>query len=163
VLWPDLDYLVIDLPPGTGDVQLTLVQTVPVTGAVLVTTPQSVALDDAIKAMNMFLLPNVNVPILGVAENMSWFTPEELPDNKYFIFGQGGGEKLAQSSESVLLGQIPIVMSVREGGDKGRPVILDEGNIAGEALQQIAKGVVEQLNVRLATKDPTKRVEIKNF
>ncbi|MEO1436956.1 MAG: Mrp/NBP35 family ATP-binding protein [Bacteroidota bacterium] len=163
VLWPDLDYLVIDLPPGTGDVQLTLVQTVPVTGAVLVTTPQSVALDDAIKAMNMFLLPNVNVPILGVAENMSWFTPEELPDNKYFIFGQGGGEKLAQSSESVLLGQIPIVMSVREGGDQGRPVILDEGNIAGEALQQIAKGVVEQLNVRLATKDPTKRVEIKNF
>lgn len=91
-LWPELDYLVIDLPPGTGDIQLTLVQTIPVTGAVMVTTPQEVAVIDAIKAMNMFLLPNIQVPIVGVVENMSWFTPKELPDNKYYIFGQGGGK-----------------------------------------------------------------------
>ena len=92
-VWPELDYLIIDLPPGTGDIQLTLVQTVPVTGAIIVTTPQEVAVADALKAMNMFLLPSVNVPILGVVENMSWFTPKELPDNKYFLFGKGGGEK----------------------------------------------------------------------
>lgn len=161
VLWPDLDYLVVDLPPGTGDVQLTLVQTVPVTGVVMVTTPQTVALDDAIKAKNMFLLPNVNVPILGVAENMSWFTPQELPDNKYFIFGEGGGQKLADESETVLLGQVPIVMSVREGGDAGKPVILESGNIAGQAFQGIAAATLEQLKIRLESKDPTQRVQIK--
>ena len=98
VVWPDLDYLVVDLPPGTGDIQLTLVQTVPVTGAVMVTTPQQVAVADAVKAMNMFLLPSVNVPILGVVENMAWFTPEDMPDRKYYLFGEGGGKRLAEMS-----------------------------------------------------------------
>lgn len=114
-LWPELDYLIIDLPPGTGDVQLTLVQTVAVTGAVMVTTPQEVSLADAVKGMNMFRLPNVNVPILGVVENMAWFTPAELPNNKYYIFGQGGGKQLAKEANSVLLGQIPLVQAIREG------------------------------------------------
>ena len=116
-LWPSLDYLVVDLPPGTGDIQLTLVQTVPVTGTVIVTTPQEVATVDAVKAMNMFLLPSVNVPILGVIENMSWFTPKELPENKYYIFGEGGGKKMAKLSNSVLLGQVPLVQGIRESGD----------------------------------------------
>src|SRR5690606_7221920 len=116
-LWPELDYLIVDLPPGTGDIQLTLVQTVPLTGAVIVTTPQEVAVVDAVKAMNMFLLDAVNVPILGVVENMSWFTPAELPDHKYLLFGSGGGEKLARIGETPLLAQLPLVQSVREAGD----------------------------------------------
>ncbi len=146
VLWPELDFLVVDLPPGTGDVQLTLVQTVPVTGVVIVTTPQDVALADAIKAVNMFLLPQINVPILGVVENMSWFTPAELPDNKYFIFGQGGGKKLARESNSVLLGQIPLVQSVREGGDKGVPAMLQKDSpMVAEAFLGMAKNVLRQV------------------
>lgn len=147
-LWPDLDYLVIDLPPGTGDIQLTLVQTVPLTGAVIVTTPQEVAVIDAIKAMNMFLLPNVNVPILGIVENMSWFTPTELPDNKYFIFGEGGGKRLAKMSDSVLLGQIPLVQGVREGGDAGVPAILQTEGIIGETFQMMARNVMRQVALR---------------
>lgn len=120
-MWPELDYLLIDLPPGTGDIQLTLVQTVSVTGAVIVTTPQQVSAIDAVKAMNMFLLENVRVPILGIVENMAWFTPAELPDNKYFIFGEGAGKTLAEKSESVVLGQIPLVQGIRESGDNGTP------------------------------------------
>ncbi|TNE60440.1 MAG: iron-sulfur cluster carrier protein ApbC, partial [Bacteroidetes bacterium] len=140
VLWNELDFLIVDLPPGTGDVQLTLVQTVPVTGVVLVTTPQQVAIADALKAMNMFLLPQINVPILGVVENMSWFTPEELPENKYFIFGQGGGKTLAQASKSVLLGQIPLVQGIREGGDSGKPAVLDEPpGITAKAFLTVAE------------------------
>ncbi len=108
-LWPPLDYLIIDLPPGTGDIQLTLVQTIKLTGVVLVTTPQDVAVADAVKALNMFLLPNVNVPVLGVVENMSWFTPAELPESRYLIFGEGGGKKLAKVAQSVLLGKLPLV------------------------------------------------------
>ncbi|MBL7827617.1 MAG: Mrp/NBP35 family ATP-binding protein [Saprospiraceae bacterium] len=147
VLWPELDFLIVDLPPGTGDVQLTLVQTVPVTGAILVTTPQDVALADAVKAMNMFLLDQINVPILGVVENMAWFTPAELPDHKYYIFGQGGGKKLARMSNSVLLGQIPIVQSVREGGDNGVPVIEQDGNVVAEAFLDVAKNTLRQVAV----------------
>ncbi len=160
VVWPELDYLVIDLPPGTGDVQLTLVQTVPVTGAIIVTTPQDVALSDAIKAMNMFLLPSVNVPILGVVENMSWFTPVELPNNKYYIFGQGGGKKLAKKSNSVLLGQVPIVQSIRESGDAGKPVILEEKNPAAEAFLKVAKSTVQQLAIRHEYLPPTEVVQM---
>ncbi len=146
VLWPELDFLIVDLPPGTGDVQLTLVQTVPVTGAVIVTTPQDVALADAVKAVNMFLLDQINVPILGVVENMSWFTPAELPDNKYFIFGQGGGKKLARESKTVLLGQIPLVQSVREGGDAGMPAILQKDNpLVANAFLEVAKNVLRQV------------------
>lgn len=147
-LWGELDYLVVDLPPGTGDVQLSLVQTVPVTGVVMVTTPQEVALIDAIKGMNMFRLPQVNVPILGVVENMSWFTPEELPDNKYYIFGKGGGKKLAQMSESILLGQVPIVMGIREAGDMGKPVILHHEPQTHRAFMTIAQNVARQVAMR---------------
>lgn len=159
-LWPDLDFLVVDLPPGTGDVQLTLVQTVPVTGAVMVTTPQEVAVADAIKAMNMFLMPSVNVPILGVIENMAWFTPAELPENKYFLFGKGGGEKLVQFSESNLLGQIPIVQSIREGGDSGKPVVLDDNHPVAAIFMEIARNTITQLNKRNETMDPTQRVQV---
>jgi len=145
VLWPELDFLIVDLPPGTGDVQLTLVQTVPVSGAVIVTTPQDVALADAIKAVNMFLLPSINVPILGVVENMAWFTPAELPENRYYIFGQGGGKKLAKESNSVLLGQIPLVQSVREGGDSGNPAMLQQNSPVADAFFEVAKSVLRQV------------------
>jgi ATPases involved in chromosome partitioning len=147
VLWPELDFLVVDLPPGTGDVQLTLVQTVPVTGAVLVTTPQEVALADAVKAMSMFMLPQIAVPILGVVENMSWFTPAELPNNKYYLFGEGGGKKLAKESQSMLLGQIPLVQGVREGGDTGMPAILQTNNPAADAFFEVSKNVLRQIAV----------------
>lgn len=159
-LWPQLDYLVIDLPPGTGDIQLSLVQTVPVTGAVMVTTPQEVAVVDAVKAMNMFLLPSVNVPIVGVVENMSWFTPKELPDNKYYLFGEGGGKKLAKASKSVLLGQVPIVQGIREGGDEGKPVVTQKDNPSARAFMDIAQNVVRQVAVRNEVLGPTQRVNI---
>jgi ATP-binding protein involved in chromosome partitioning len=160
VLWEPLDFMIVDLPPGTGDVQLTLVQTVPVTGVVLVTTPQEVALADAIKAMNMFLLPQINVPILGVVENMSWFTPAELPDNKYFIFGEGGGKKLAKYSRSVLLGQIPMVQSIREGGDDGHPAVLHTDSIVSEAFLEVAKNTLRQIGVRNELMEPTRIVKM---
>ncbi len=161
-LWPDLDFLVIDLPPGTGDIQLTLVQTVPITGAIMVTTPQEVAVIDAVKALNMFLLPNVNVPILGVVENMSWFTPAELPDNKYYIFGKGGGKQLADYAEAPLLGQIPLVQSVREAGDNGTPVATNADNLIFQNFKALAQNTAESVNKRNAEKAPTKIVEIKN-
>ncbi len=159
-LWPELDYLIIDLPPGTGDVQLTLVQMIPVTGVVMVTTPQKVALIDAVKAMNMFLMPNVAVPIVGVVENMSWFTPEELPDNKYFIFGQGGGKSLAAQSNSVLLGQIPLVQSVREAGDSGAPISLKKGHPSQIAFENVAKNLMRQVYIRNETLEPTRIVKM---
>jgi ATP-binding protein involved in chromosome partitioning len=160
VVWPDLDYLIVDLPPGTGDIQLTLVQTVPVTGAVMVTTPQEVAVVDAVKAMNMFLLPSVNVPILGVVENMAWFTPEDLPERKYFLFGEGGGKKLAQMAETVLLGQVPIVQGIREGGDSGKPIVSNPQSIVSQAFMKIAENTARQVAVRNEFKDPTKIVHV---
>jgi ATP-binding protein involved in chromosome partitioning len=160
-LWPQLDYLVIDLPPGTGDVQLTLVQTVPVTGVVMVTTPQDVALADAIKGMNMFRLPNVNVPILGIVENMAWFTPKELPNNKYFIFGEGGGKILAKESNSVLLGQVPLVQGIREGGDSGLPAILGDDVQTKEAFMKIAENTLRQIAIRNESFEATKVVQMK--
>jgi ATP-binding protein involved in chromosome partitioning len=159
-IWPELDYLLIDLPPGTGDIQLTLVQSVPVTGAIMVTTPQEVAVADAIKALNMFLNPTINVPILGVVENMSWFTPEELPDNKYLIFGEGGGEKLAEFGKTELLGQVPIIMSVRSGGDNGKPVASDDDSAAGKVFKDMAKNVIKQVALRNQSQDPTEMVKI---
>lgn len=162
-VWPALDYLIIDLPPGTGDVQLTLVQTVPLTGAVMVTTPQEVAFADAVKAMNMFLLPNINVPILGVVENMAWFTPAELPNNKYYIFGQGAGEQLAKESESRLLGQIPIVQGIREAGDAGRPAVLNEEDaITREAFLAMAKNVLQAVAFRNENQTPTQTVQMES-
>ncbi|CAH1000427.1 Iron-sulfur cluster carrier protein [Neolewinella maritima] len=162
-IWPPLDYLIVDLPPGTGDVQLTLVQVVSVTGAVMVTTPQEVALADAVKAMNMFFLESVNVPVLGVVENMAYFTPAELPDNKYYIFGKGGGKTLAKKSNSMLLGQIPLVQSIREGGDSGTPAVLDKENEAvREAWLNVARNVARQTALRNEMMGPTARVEMKN-
>lgn len=160
VLWPPLDFLIVDLPPGTGDVQLSLVQTVPVTGAVMVTTPQEVALADAIKAMNMFFLPNVNVPVLGVVENMAWFTPAELPNNKYHIFGEGGGKKLALQSKSVLLGQLPLVQSIREAGDEGKPAVVKENHPGKSYFINIAKRTLEQVAIRHEYLEPTKIVDV---
>jgi ATP-binding protein involved in chromosome partitioning len=162
VLWPPLDYLIVDLPPGTGDIQLTLVQTVPVTGAILVTTPQEVAVIDAVKAMNMFLMPSVNVPIIGVIENMAWFTPEELPNNKYYLFGQGGGKKLAQIGHTALLGQVPLVQGIRESGDAGKPAILTNNHIVSDAFFEIAKSTARQIAVRNETMAPTQVVAIQN-
>ena len=161
VLWPPLDFLIVDLPPGTGDVQLSLVQTVPVTGAVMVTTPQEVALADAVKAMNMFALPNVNVPVLGVVENMSWFTPAELPDNKYHIFGEGGGKKLALQSKSVLLGQLPLVQRIRESGDNGEPAVVAKDHPGKPFFLEIAKRTLQQVAIRHEYLEPTKIVEVK--
>jgi len=160
VVWDALDFLIVDLPPGTGDIQLTLVQTVPVTGVVLVTTPQDVALADAIKAMHMFQLPQINVPILGVVENMSWFTPAELPGNKYFIFGEGGGKKLALASHSVLLGQVPLVQGIREGGDSGFPAVLAEDGMLSDAFLEVAKNTLRQVGVRNEMVEPTKVVKM---
>lgn len=160
-IWPELDYIVIDLPPGTGDVQLTLVQTIPITGAVMVTTPQEVAIADAIKAMNMFLLDNVNVPILGVVENMSWFTPKELPNNKYFLFGEGGGKRLAKMSRSMLLGQIPIVQGIREAGDNGTPAILQTDSIVKNAFMNVTQNTLRQVAMRNEMLPPTQIVGVK--
>lgn len=159
-IWPPLDYLIVDLPPGTGDIQLSLVQTVPVTGAVMVTTPQEVAVIDAVKAMNMFLLPSVNVPIVGVVENMSWFTPEELPDNKYFIFGEGGGKRLARMAQTVLLGQIPLVQGIREAGDKGSPAVVGKASPTSEAFMEVARNVARQVALRNETLAPTQIVNV---
>jgi ATP-binding protein involved in chromosome partitioning len=161
VLWPDLDFLVIDLPPGTGDIQLTLVQTLSITGAVMVTTPQKMSIIDAVKAANMFRLDHINVPILGVVENMSWFTPEELPDNKYYLFGQDGGKELAKHCRTVLLGQLPLVQSVREHGDEGVPEILDENSSLQTRLMDVTDKLLVQLAERLTSLPPTQKVEIK--
>jgi ATP-binding protein involved in chromosome partitioning len=160
-IWPELDYLIIDLPPGTGDVQLTLVQTIPVTGAVMVTTPQHVAVIDAVKAMNMFLLPHVQVPIIGVLENMSWFTPAELPDHKYFLFGEGGGKTLAQKANTVLLGQIPLVQGVREGGDSGVPCVAVDGHPGRSYFLKAAEKLVQQVHIRNESLEPTRIVNMK--
>ncbi|HPI54522.1 MAG TPA: Mrp/NBP35 family ATP-binding protein [Chitinophagaceae bacterium] len=160
VMWGELDYLIIDLPPGTGDIHLTMVQTIPVTGAVIVTTPQEVALADAKKAIMMFDGPQIKVPILGIVENMAYFTPAELPNNKYYIFGQGGGERLADLFEIPYLGAIPITMSIREGGDEGKPAIQFGDPIAMEAIEHIAQQIARNVSMRNANLAPTKVVDI---
>ena len=143
--WGKPDFFLIDLPPGTGDVHLTIVQELPVTGAVIVSTPQEVALADAVKGINMFQNDKVNVPILGLVENMAWFTPEELPDHRYYIFGNGGCKALAEREGIRLLGQIPIVQGIREGGDNGQPVVVNENSITGKAFMELAQNLVEAL------------------
>ncbi|HEY8511638.1 MAG TPA: Mrp/NBP35 family ATP-binding protein [Cyclobacteriaceae bacterium] len=147
--WGELDYLLIDLPPGTSDIHLTLVQTVPVTGAVIVTTPQKVAVADANKAVAMFRQPQINVPVLGIVENMAWFTPEELPDNRYYIFGRDGGKNLSEKYGVPLLGQIPLVQGVRESGDSGLPSVLKEGP-AQAAFTALAESLARQIAIRNA-------------
>lgn len=158
--WGDLDYLLIDLPPGTSDIHLTLVQTVPVTGAVIVTTPQKVALADANKGLAMFKQPQINVPVLGVIENMAYFTPEELPDNRYYIFGKDGGKNLAEKYGIPLLGQIPLVQGIRESGDSGLPAVM-KGGITGEAFSTLAETLARHIAIRNANFTQTKRVELK--
>ena len=157
--WGELDYLLIDLPPGTSDIHLTLVQTVPVTGAVIVTTPQKVALADARRGLQMFNQGGIEVPILGIVENMAYFTPEELPENKYYIFGEGGGKALAKEKELPFLGEIPIVQSIRESGDSGHPAALKDG-ILGDSFKALAENMASQVAIRNATKDKTKIVEV---
>lgn len=160
VEWGELDYLLIDLPPGTSDIHLTMVQTVPVTGAVIVTTPQKVALADASKGLSMFKQPQINVPVLGVVENMAYFTPEELPDNKYYLFGKEGGRKLAEKYQVPFLGEIPIVQSIRESGDTGFPAVLKNG-ITKNAYMNLAEAVARQIAIRNASAKKTEIVEIK--
>lgn len=160
--WGELDYLLIDLPPGTGDIHLTLVQALPLTGAVIVSTPQNIALADARKGVNMFKLDTINVPVLGIIENMAWFTPEELPDNKYFIFGKEGAKDLAAQLQVPLLGQIPLVQSVRESGDVGRPAVLQETTPIALALRETARKVAEQVEWTKKNMEPTKIVEVQN-
>lgn len=158
--WGELDYLLIDLPPGTSDIHLTLVQTIPVTGAIIVTTPQKVALADAQKALSMFAQPQINVPVLGVVENMAYFTPEELPENKYYIFGQGGGKELAEKNNVGYLGQIPLVQGIRESGDEGKPAVMKDDITAG-AFKKFAETVAQQIAIRNAGAEATKKVELK--
>jgi ATP-binding protein involved in chromosome partitioning len=158
--WGELDYLLIDLPPGTSDIHLTMVQTVPVTGAVIVTTPQKVALADANKGLAMFKQPQINVPVLGVVENMAYFTPEELPENRYYIFGKDGGKNLSEKHNVPLLGQIPLVQSIRESGDSGLPAALKPGP-TGEAFHQLARALARQIAIRNANFVSTQKVELK--
>lgn len=157
--WGELDYMIVDLPPGTGDIHLTLVSAVPVTGAIIVSTPQDIALADAIKGVDMFRMESVNVPILGLVENMAYFTPEELPDNKYYIFGKHGCKKLAEKLNVAFLGEIPIVQSIREGGDNGFPAALDTTSPSGIAFENLAAQVAQQVAIRNATIAPTKPIQ----
>ena len=158
--WGELDYVVIDMPPGTGDIHLTLVQQLPVTGVVIVTTPQEMALADARKSLDLYTGDKVNVPVIGIVENMAWFTPAELPENKYYIFGNGGGERLANEADVPLLGRIPIVQSICDGGEVGQPVALKDGTIESNAFNELASEVARQVALRNASIPPTRRVEI---
>jgi ATP-binding protein involved in chromosome partitioning len=148
--WGPLDYLIIDMPPGTGDIHLTLMQTVPVTGVVIVTTPQAVALADAKKGIAMFGQAQINVPIIGLAENMAYFTPTELPDNKYYLFGKEGGKKLAEEYDLAFLGQIPLVQSIRVGGDEGVPAMMGTDEISKQAFRNITAQAVRNIAIRNA-------------
>lgn len=150
VQWGELDYLIIDMPPGTGDIHLTLMQTAPVTGVVVVTTPQDVALADAKKGIAMFGQAQMNVPIIGLVENMSYFTPAELPDHKYYIFGKEGGKRLAEEYDLPFLGQIPLVQSIREGGDIGVPIMMSDDEITKSAFAEFAGAVARSVSMRNA-------------
>jgi ATP-binding protein involved in chromosome partitioning len=157
--WGKLDYLLFDMPPGTSDIHLTLVQEVSVTGAIVISTPQEVALADAIKGIAMFRSDKIDVPVLGLVENMSWFTPAELPENKYYIFGKDGCRKLAEKMDVPLLGQIPLVQSIREGSDNGEPVALND-SVSGNAFMALAAEVVRKVELRNTEHAPTKKVQI---
>jgi ATP-binding protein involved in chromosome partitioning len=160
VYWEELDYLVIDMPPGTGDIHLTLVQTVPVTGAIIVTTPQDVALADARKAIAMFGQAQIKVPIIGLVENMAWFTPAELPNNRYYIFGKEGGRKMADQYDIPFLGEIPLVQGIREGGDKGVPIMAGDDAITKKAFIDFAGQAVRGISMRKANMEATKVLEV---
>ena len=160
--WGELDYLIIDSPPGTSDIHLTLVQEMSITGAIIVSTPQKVAIADALKGIRMFTGKQINVPVLGLIENMAWFTPEELPNNKYYLFGKDGCNTLAQNENITLLGQIPIVQNVREGGDTGNPAALNENSIIGKVFKDLATNVIKVIEERNRNFEPTQKVEIKH-
>jgi ATP-binding protein involved in chromosome partitioning len=157
--WGQLDYLLVDLPPGTSDIHLTLVQEVPVTGAIVISTPQEVAIADAIKGIAMFRSNKIEVPVLGLVENMSWFTPAELPDNRYYIFGKEGCRKLAEKMDVPLLGQIPLVQSICEGSDNGEPVALGD-SITGNAFMALAEELIKSVDQRNRDKGPTVKLQI---
>jgi ATP-binding protein involved in chromosome partitioning len=158
--WGELDYLLIDLPPGTSDIHLTLVQTLAITGAIIVSTPQEVALADAIKGIAMFNSDAIKVPVLGLVENMAWFTPAELPENKYYIFGKDGCKRLSEKTGLPLLGQIPIVQSICESGDNGIPSALDTSSTLGTAFRNLAASVITQVDIRNKNVEPTKKVNV---
>ncbi len=158
--WGELDFMIIDLPPGTGDIHLSLVQAVPVTGSVIVSTPQHVALADARKGVGMFRVENIQVPVLGMVENMAYFSPDELPDNKYYIFGKDGVKHLSKELEVPFLGEIPIVQSIRESGDVGRPAILQENTAVSKAFEDMARRTVEELVKRNEDMPPTEVTRI---
>jgi len=158
--WGELDFLLIDLPPGTGDVHLSIVQALPINGALIVSTPQNIALADAKKGVAMFQQESINVPVLGIVENMSYFTPEELPNNKYYIFGQDGAKNLAEDIQTKFLGEVPLVQSIREAGDVGRPVALQEGTLLEKSFHDITKEMVSELLKRNKNLPPTEVVRI---
>ncbi len=158
--WGDLDYLVVDMPPGTGDIHLTMVQTVPVTGVIVVTTPQTIALADAKKGIAMFGQAQLKVPVIGLVENMSYFTPAELPNNKYYLFGKDGGKNLAEDLDIPFLGQIPIVQSIREGGDIGIPAMVGDDAITQKAFMDFAANAVRGIAMRNANLEPTQIQEV---
>jgi len=158
--WGELDYLFIDLPPGTGDIHLTMVQELPVTGAIIVSTPQNIALADVIKGINMFKSEKINVPLLGLIENMAWFSPAELPESKYYLFGKEGCKKLAEEMGIPLLGQIPIVQSICEDGDAGKPTAMNPFSMEGKAFAILAENLIHEIEKRNVILPPTKKVEI---
>ena len=158
--WGELDFLLLDLPPGTGDIHLSIMQSLPITGAVIVSTPQTVALADAKKGVAMFQQESINVPVLGIVENMSYFTPEELPDNKYYIFGKEGAKNLAEDLDVRLLGEIPLVQSIREAGDVGHPAALQTGSLLSKAYEELTKNVVEETVRRNKSLPPTEAIKI---
>lgn len=160
VIWGKLDYLMIDMPPGTGDVQLTMAQAVPLTGSVIVTTPQEVALADARKAIAMFNLPNINVPVLGVVENMSFFSPPDMPEKKYYIFGKDGGKEMAKEYEIPFVGEIPLVEKVREGGDQGNPIMIQEESATSKAFVIIASKIAQNVAIENAKVKTTKEEQV---
>ena len=158
--WGELDFMLVDLPPGTGDIHLSIMQSLPITGAVVVSTPQTVALADARKGVAMFQQENISVPVLGIIENMAYFTPEELPDNKYYIFGKEGAKNLSEDLEVPFLGEIPLVQSIREAGDAGRPAALQTATPLEEAFEEITKNVVSETVRRNESLPPTEAIKI---
>ncbi len=160
IYWGDLDYFVIDLPPGTGDVPLTMVQTIPITGAVIVTTPQKVSVADVVKSIGMFKSNKIEVPILGVIENMAWFTPADAPDKKYRIFGQGGGEQISKEYNIKLLGQIPLIEKIVENSDNGKPSVMNENSPEAKVMMDVANNIIEQVKIRNEKLEPTKILQI---
>jgi len=159
VLWKDLDFIIVDMPPGTGDIHLSLVQSIPLTGAIVVSTPQPIALADARKGVNMFLMESINVPVLGIIENMAYFTPEDMPNKKYYIFGKEGAKELAEQMNIELLAEIPIVQSVREAADAGRPAILQIDSPIAKSFLTLAKNVVAMIDKRNTKIKPTQAVK----